>query len=310
VTPAILFVHIGARLPPWLPTAVRQARVFNEGPIYVVASGAALRAWDAGARAVTPVALEELATSAAHAAFSAASRLDRGFRDGFWTTTTERFFVLEEALRALGLGSVVHLESDVMLYADLAALGPKLSRVYAGLGVTFDNDVRGVPGFVFIPNVEALARFTTFVARLFEKLGADAWRDVNDMTLLGRFRTLGRSAVDHLPIVAPGYGAPLRSASGLVARDPGCYSRHADALGYVFDAAALGQYLGGVDPRNGPSGGGFVNESCLFDPRLVRPELRMDGAGRRVPCIWVGDTEHRVANLHVHSKDLQRVASE
>ena len=102
----------------------------------------------------------------------------------------------------------------------------------------------------------------------------------------------------------------LRSQIGHVTSEPAKYWRNFDVLGTVFDAAALGQFLGGVDPRNDPrSSAGFVNESCLFDPRLVKPRMIADSENRKVPVIETSSGIHKVANLHVHSKRLQSFAS-
>ncbi len=75
---------------------------------------------------------------------------------------------------------------------------------------------------------------------------------------------------------------------------------------FLFDAACYGQYLGGIDPRNGPSTPGFVNQDSFFsvnDPALSYM-WRKDEDGRRYPVIITGDKELRIANLHIHSKNL------
>ena len=44
-------------------------------------------------------------------------------------------------------------------------------------------------------------------------------------------------------------------------------SSNFDRFQYIFDAAAIGQYLGGIDPihdKNDTSG--FVNEICIINP--------------------------------------------
>jgi hypothetical protein len=99
-------------------------------------------------------------------------------------------------------------------------------------------------------------------------------------------------------------------------------------LGLVFDAAAIGQYLGGADSRSFrplrrfwhrflkpktpilPSlGPGFINESCLFDASLFSYLWGPDAQGRRVPYMVFEGQQIPIANLHIHSKDLARFAS-
>jgi hypothetical protein len=79
---------------------------------------------------------------------------------------------------------------------------------------------------------------------------------------------------------------------------------------YIFDAACYGQYLCGIDPRNGPSAPGFINQDSFFavNARELSYLWRRDEAGRRYPVILVGGSdatrEFRLANLHIHSKNL------
>jgi hypothetical protein len=312
MTHAILFVHLGPQLPPWLQGAVYQARMFNVCPVIVVAEAAALAQGDIPAALnVTKLALEEIAISAKHRAFRDVSPFDRAFRGGFWTFTTERLFVVEAAIAHLSLSNVVHLENDVLLYCDLATLIPKLTAHYPGIGATFDNDSRCVPGLMFIPGESAIARLTSFILAVLKALrqspvppSPKALAALNDMTLLGMYRGQGTSAIDHLPIVPPDYPAVLRSAVGHNPADPSCYWRHFDRLGMVFDAAALGQYLGGIDPRNDPRPSrGFINESCVFDPRVVKARMSCDSDGRKIPVIETASGVHPVASLHIHSKN-------
>jgi hypothetical protein len=306
VTPTLLFIHIGPELPPWLSPALQQARLFNSCAIVLVADAEALD----GARlpaslGLSQIPLQELGVSDKQQRFRDISPLDRTFRGGFWTYTSERFFIVESVMAKLSLGPVVHLENDVLLYCSLDALAPRLSRVYDGIAATFDNDQRCVPGIVYFPGLRSAAALTDFLlAALQQLVTAPVRQGVNDMILLGAFRRFGRGAIDHLPIVPPDYPAQLRSAVGHIAGDPTCYSRNFDTLGYVFDAAALGQFLGGVDPRNGPGATiGFVNESCVFDPRVLRPRFVRDELGRRIPVVETASGIHAVANLHVHSKN-------
>jgi len=310
-TPAIIFIHLGPDVPAWLPDALTQARIFNRGRIVVAAQAAALAQLAAPASLnIERMAVEDLSISDKHRAFRELSPLDRNFRGGFWTHTTERFFVLEALMAHLALPSAAHVENDVMLYCDLEALAPTLAAHYAGLAATFDNDQRCVPGFIYVPHVAAIGALNDFIVEMLQKLRAtytpEQLRGLNDMMILGHFRTRGFALIDHLPIVPPDYPDELRSTAGHVASDPSCYSRHFAEFHAVFDAAALGQFLGGIDVRNAPNATqGFVNESCVFDPRKVNVRMTTDDAGRRVPVIETPAGVCPVANLHIHSKNLR-----
>jgi len=304
--PTIVFVHLGTELPMWLVPALRQARFFNRCAIVLIAGSAALDAASIPSQLdITQVPLEELGQGEPHREFQRLSPFDRRFRDGFWTYTSERFFVLQTAFERLALRDVVHVENDILLYCPVDELVSKLSGLYPGVAATFDNDNRCVPGIVYLPSLRAIQAICDFYLQVLQRIADSAQANgLNDMHLLGAMRAFGPYVIDHLPIVPPDYPAPLRSAVGHMVRDPSAYSRHFDALGYIFDAAALGQFLGGIDPRNDPRPSvGFINESCVFDPTLLRPRLTRDRDGRRIPVVETGSGVYPVANLHVHSKN-------
>lgn len=321
----VVFVHLGPRAPDHLPIAIRQAARFADGPVHLVAEAATL------AKFVCPdvpalhlVAVEDLPVSAAHAEFRAVCAFDRRERDGFWYFTTERFFYLAALARVLDAEDIVHLESDVMLYADLAGLVPRLRRAYSGLAAPFDNDERCVPSLVYARSSAAIATLAQFIADCLRDR-PQAFR--TDMTLLGAARReCGAAVIDALPIVPDCFTGPMRSRSGLTTDQPERYRRPEAGLGYVFDAAAIGQYLGGIDPRNQlrrrgfwrvldripalrrHGGAGFVNEASLVDPARFRYIWVRDAAGRAVPHMVDGDTGVAIANLHIHSKMLEPFA--
>lgn len=72
----------------------------------------------------------------------------------------------------------------------------------------------------------------------------------------------------------------------------------------IFDAAAIGQYLGGVDKNNNPSDTrGFVNETCVikYDKYLFH---WIEKNGLFVPHLNIDGKMIQINNLHIHSKEL------
>lgn len=309
---SIVFVHLGSELPRWSCDALTQAALFNGCPIYLLADADALRAAKLP-QGVRGVALEEIGLSEQQREFRELWPADSGFRDGFWTYTTERFFALDSFVQHAQLEHVVHLENDVMLYADLDKLVPKLASRYTGMAGTFDNDHRCIPGLLYVADPLCLADLTDFILSALEharSLPQQESEGINDMVLLAAWRAHFPDDMGALPIVPPDYPALLRSQAGNVPGDAALYWNNFDALGMVFDAAALGQYLGGVDPRNRPPPShGFINEGCVFDPRLVKPRMEPGADGLRRPVIETPGGIRPVANLHVHSKNLQAFLS-
>lgn len=132
---SIVFVHIGPKLPAHLSTSVAQARLFNETcSIFLVVNSEAINYADPSLyeNQVTFVSCESLKPSKSHQRFRSNSNQDKSF-DGLWIYSSERFFYLEELIAEYNLCDVFHLESDVMLYADLEGFLPTFTKRYKGM---------------------------------------------------------------------------------------------------------------------------------------------------------------------------------
>lgn len=75
----------------------------------------------------------------------------------------------------------------------------------------------------------------------------------------------------------------------------------------IYDGAAIGQYLGGVDPRNVQGNTvGFINETCTF--RCNEFMIVKERDARGLAFFVIGGS--RVQNLHIHSKHLRPFLSD
>jgi hypothetical protein len=303
---SIAFVHIGDSLPPYIKTSISQARLFNpEADIYLVVSQKALKNFPSAlfSHNLVIVPCETLTRTQEHKDFLQNSSHDSKYRAGFWKATSERFLYLHDLVSCYGLTDLFHLENDVMLYADLGEMLPHFQSCYKGIGATFDNDDRCIPGFVYIANSSALASLATHFAML-------AHHGLNDMQLLAHFKREG-GQIDNLPIIMNEYVqvTTLQSSKGHTTLNPTAYCKNADRFQSIFDAAAYGQYLGGQDPRNGASKPGFINESSLVNPTELQYIWLKDAKHRKVPYAQFKTTKWRINCLHIHSKNLEVFSS-
>jgi hypothetical protein len=208
------------------------------------------------------------------------SKLDKDFRGGFWHLTSLRLFVLHAYLKRTNTRRCVHIENDVMVYANANSVRWHPDR----MSVVYDAPTRVIPSVVWIPTPDTLG------AALQNYDGSK-----NDM------ENLARADLERLPIFPDNWtlGSPP------FVHDVQVMTRTYPEYDYIFDGAAIGQYLGGVDPRN-QSGDtrGFVNETCLLNYSHY-PVSWVSG----FPMLHVAGRTYRIFNLHIHSKRLEDFAS-
>jgi hypothetical protein len=303
----IVFVHLGTKIPDYVYVALEQARLFNQQrPIYLIANEEAItnNTYDFTHHDLTVVLCEDLEESEPHHIFAQHTPLNPTHREGFWRKATERFFYLHELIASRNLEHVVHVESDNMLYVDLDDIEAALS-LYKGIGAVFDCDYRCIPSFVYIAHSQALEHFVTQIAEHAEK-------GYNDMEELALYRKqFSRNYIADLPLIMVEYEVKHHLGNSLGQRpvEPSRYWNNINNFNSIFDGAALGQFLGGIDPRNGPSVPGFINETTVFNPSKMKIEWHKDKQGRQIPFATCGASTYRINNLHIHSKRLEEFRS-
>lgn len=304
----IIMIYLGPELPAYINVALRQTRLFSSDNIYMVINASTRNQLDSSSlEGIRVVTMEELGYSPSHSRFKETSLLDTSFRNGFWTYTTERFYVLETVMRTFGINSVVHIECDNLIYFDPSDYELVFRNNYSGIAAPFDNDQRCIPGFVYIRSLQALEKMTSF---MLEALNNPHCGPTNDMKLVADYRLHDPSCVATLPVITPDYLASLCSLTGLKAADPSLYWNNFDLFRSLFDAAALGQYLGGIDPSiTAEDTHGFINESAVYDPRHFIYETGVDAKGRKCYFARTPTGLWRINTLHIHSKNLTDFAS-
>ncbi len=302
---SIVFVHIGDHIPSHAKESFSQARAFNSNcPIYILAKGEALDAFFAqgNPNSLIGVNYNEVPITQEHKSFT----LDTSIDGEFWLYASERFLYLYDFMASYNLQNVFHLENDVMLYVNLKELLPIFQSQYSGIAATFDNDVRCIPGFIYVSNPNIMEELAKFFA-------SNASKGLEDMQTLAKFKNESTpSQINYLPIVTPEYvkSHPLVSAAGHNVQNADNYCLNIDVFDSIFDAAALGQYLGGIDTIHEGGGiPGFINESAIFNPSFFSYEWNTDNRGRNIPYIVYANKKYRINNLHIHSKKLDQFSS-
>lgn len=215
-----------------------------------------------------------------------ASTLDATFRGGFWQLASARFFYIYAFMKQHEVTDVVHFENDVLSYYSVGTLENCIDR--SCMHIPFDSLERNIASIVYIPS-------HTILKAILDRYDYN----VDDMHNFSRIRRETPNLIKGLPICV----APPNAQKEEVRFVTEGYDKF---NGFIFDAAAMGQYIGGIDPRNVSDGKdtvGFVNETCVikyadfasFEWRQGRPFLRING-GPLVP----------IFNLHIHCKNLKK----
>lgn len=207
--------------------------------------------------------------------FNQNSKLDKHYRDGFLNNTSKRFFLIYEYIKRNNIKDVIHLENDVLLYTTLKYNFEE--KMY----ITMDSIERCIPGIIYIHKYELLNN-------LIENYNYIK----NDMDNLAIFYHNNKNIVKTFPIIDNSIEKTV-------------YNENFEEFNSIFDGAAIGQYLGGVDPRNIPGDTtGFINETCIIKYNNYKFEWIKKGE-YSFPYIKINEKLIPINNLHIHSKNLR-----
>lgn len=305
--PVIVFVHLGSTWKEYINVALQQVNTFNADlDIYLICDK--IHFPQITSTAIKLIATEDLNKNTNHLEFDMALKNTFGIFDhgtGLFKYASERFFYICDFMQQYKLFDVIHLESDVMVYCDLDYNYTIFENIIDGrscLGATFDSDDRCVPSILFIKG--------EVINYLVDYLTKATYENIYDMYAIGSFRKNNLELCLALPIIFPEYVEKfaIKNLLGKVSLSPNIFYKYADHFDSIFDAAAIGQYLGGTDKMHGYCEG-FVNETCMFNPSLINISWIPDELDRRVPYAYIGKKKYRINNLHIHSKDLNLFSS-
>ena len=300
----LVYVHIGKALPQYIYDSLYQTLLVSPNcKIYVIIDDVLIKIFNdtihkfsLSSRNIQPIPISVLVNGDNILKYAKyAENLPSDliiFRDGFWVSTTSRFFYIQEFFKIFQIKSAFHIENDVMIYEDLQTLEEELEdEIY----MVQDNKTRVIPSIVYIPNLEKLTHLNDHILKSLSQ----TW--MNDMELLGKFKNKKEFPIN------------FKNKSK-----------------YIFDGAAIGQFLGGIDPKNlskehivlneinNPSKG-FINETSDFKIQrhmsFFRKSVIIDPKKKGIDLFYgimeEQDTKHlkQIVNLHIHSKQLYQFSS-
>lgn len=270
----VVLIHAGRRAPRHLRVSAQQAAAINGlAPIVV---------GPRRARRYRGTKLD---------AFRATERLSRMGLGGFWRYTAERLFVLEECMRDLRLKRCLHIESDCLLYAPVAAYESWLADVYgdrvAVCPLTDDEDTAAV---LYAGSLDALAAFNAALLE-FVRIEPERFVETHGGPMANEMRMMFLARTE----LGLAMALPVTVADALALGSP-----------RLFDPGSYGQLVDGVP---GDPGTPYVGDHHLIGRELLSGNYRVRwDAQQRTPYVQSQSdaAECQLANLHVHSKRLER----
>lgn len=299
-TLSIVFVHSGTAFPPlcMVDSVAIACQVAPKSQILVLVNEAQISSLKEQIRiryqlppeSIKWVSIESLGEQNLSSNFSSNAKADKDFRNGFWLQTANRFMLIADLMSSLNLHNCLHLENDNVLYFDPSSKLPAF-RDHARFAIPFDRS-RAIPGVVWYRDPQIAQDLAHYIQDRSE---------AHDFDVIRQFCDSGQYDAKPLPTMGPGYVSTM----GL---DPLKYCEGYEAFGGIFDAAAIGQYLGGVDPRNIPGDTRFfVNETSDLDLRRAILEWNFGGQ-KRSPVLKFDDESVSVLTVHAHSKNALGVS--
>ncbi|PRY98650.1 hypothetical protein BCM14_1483 [Jezberella montanilacus] len=283
----LVFVWLGSSLPAWGRAALQLSKRLSGAEIILISNRIAGPCIEADVQHYvedfyqTPKSWQE-----------ANQTFDVKFRDGFWVKTTERFFVLEQFTQTFAIDSLFHAELDNLIF-NLDGLSTKLDKLGRGIFCPRDAVNRGMASLIYINDTSALSELNVLAAnnKLAEK---------NDMNLLGDLLNNSNKFFS-LPTEHQVHSTNLAQWDA-VSPD--------DSQG-IFDAAALGQFLLGIDPRNGGVllFNGFENENKGCDLWQLNYSININDRKFTIRNRLNGQT-FNLFNIHVHSKLFSQLTNQ
>lgn len=202
----------------------------------------------------------------------------------FFILTSLRIFYLYEFMKQYNIENVIHLENDVLIYYNCEIIKDKFTNNMYMPFISLDMNVLSI---VYIPN-----------HTIFKTILDNYDFSVTDML---NFKIIMEKThlIKQLPIF-------INNNKDEYNKDEFNFvTENYDIFNFIFDGAAIGQYLGGIDPIHRSNTVGYVNDTCII--KYNKYEFVFDIIDNiKRPFIIIDNNKIPIFNLHIHCKDLKK----
>jgi hypothetical protein len=204
---------------------------------------------------------------------------------GYWRYTTERLFVLAELVNHFDLDRpVLHIESDVLINSDEQTLVAAAQKIQKTSTVRYSRD-SGIASILISPS---LSQLQIDLERL-ERVLISKPNTYSDMSLLGD--ALNEGVLAELPRYPDSDWAIVGRSSTFT----------------IFDGAAIGQYLFGLDPVHTGHHqiSGYLNPNFELPLNACSWRIQSADGGSKQQVMFTYKSVHFIPLcIHIHSKIL------
>ena len=289
----LVFVYLGNKLPKYAVSSLKIASSTSGMNVCIIGNRSIEKS--VAGLPVAFVPIEDFYDATDFLMASSHVWADHHFRGGLWLKSLERLFVLFQYMVFTGKTSLMHAELDQLIF-QIAGLCSALDELnYKGLFIPFHDEVSAVASVLYINDLDAFRSLLEFAV-------SDVFYP-NEMFLISKWAHRHPDKIFELPTVASQVQNRLDSIV------PGSKLLTINQTQGLVDAAQIGQWVAGIDPKNVSISAIPVNKFVDRPKRYLLDEKELQSITFRLDSsheLFLSTKKYsgvaKLYNLHIHSK--------
>jgi hypothetical protein len=234
ITNEIHFVFLGSKLPAYAKASIQLAASTSGVDLCLIGNRSILKS--VRHLPVNFTAIEDFYDYKEFNLTKGRITSDHKYRNGIWLKSLERFFVIYQYMLAHDRSSILHAELDQLIFRAERLSELLENTKLKGIFFPFHSESSAIASIVYINDILALKSLINF--------SQGDYKYANEMVLVAEWAKQNPELIFQLPTVA----TLLQSSSKSFL--PSVKLLTANELGGVVDAAQLGQWIAGIDPKH------------------------------------------------------------
>ena len=288
----VIFAYLGEKLPRYANASLAAAEQFSGLDVTVL--GNSILKNQINNSSIEFISVEEFYNSTKFMEIKSKINYPLDFRNGFWSKTLERLFVLQQYMEVYKVQWLFHAELDQLLFKCDNLLNSLKDYQFEGLALPFHTLNRGVASILYCNDIKSLESLLDFAGEL------PSFN--NEMELISQWALNNPHRIKLLPTLASEVkNNDLFHRSGLEIIP-------STTINGVVDALQIGQWMGGEDPRNVSIRNSPKNkyvespsEELLSIHELSNLDFSLDSDGSLM-ITYDKSNVYNLYNIHLHSK--------